>query len=95
MRNVVQTLPITFLVALSGGNFRDALRGGTCNAASLEVRAEGSVLTQASSAQADAGLVSESALDWIGFARAVVPDGRPIKDWERQDLDEFFWSRFD
>ena len=68
---------------------------GTVNAASLSLESEASVPTQQFSPVTHQPSDSSEALGWIAFARAAIPDARPMLDWERQDADEFFWSQFE
>ncbi|MDD5263029.1 MAG: hypothetical protein PHD76_14395 [Methylacidiphilales bacterium] len=37
----------------------------------------------------------ESSLGWMSLAEAVLAGSRPMKDWERQSLDEFTWAEFE
>jgi hypothetical protein len=72
-----------------------AAYAGTANAASLSLESEASVPTQQFSPISQEPSDSSVALTWIAFAKAAIPDARPMLDWERQDADEFFWSQFE
>ena len=72
-----------------------AAYAGTANAASLSLESEASVPTQQFSPICQQPSDSSAALAWIAFARAAIPEARPMLDWERQDADEFFWSQFE
>lgn len=68
---------------------------GTANSASLSLSSEASVPTQQFSPISQRSSDNSEALAWISFAKAAIPDARPMLDWERQDADEFFWSQFE
>jgi hypothetical protein len=36
----------------------------------------------------------EGTLGWIELSRSVLPNARPMENWERLDADDFFWQQF-
>ena len=99
---VIQRIPITSLAFLAtlalSTNASQRLSVGSQSAATVEWQVVGEMPTQSfDSTPQDVRPPSAAApaLSLISLARAVIPDSRPMSDWERNAADEFFWSQFE
>jgi hypothetical protein len=96
MTSLIQHLPMAFLVAYSAAGLKGSAPTGTSNAASLEFQSEAEMPTENFPAYGVPAQDDASAgLAWIALGKQLLPEGRPLLDWERQDADEFFWSQFE
>ena len=96
MKSLIQNIPMAFLMACSATGLKGSASSGTWNAASLEFQSEVAVPRENFPAN---GLTANdtvgSSLTWIALGKELMPEGRSLLDWERQDADEFFWSQFE
>ncbi len=94
MTSLIQHIPMTFLMAYSAAGLKGDVSTGTTNAASLEFQSELATPTENFSYCAPDQDEARTSLAWIALGKELLPEGRPLLDWERQDADEFFWSQF-
>jgi hypothetical protein len=96
MKSLIQNIPMAFLMVYGATGLKCSASSGTSNAASLEFQSE--VAVPRENFQAN-GLTEHDTLGpnlaWIALGKQLIPEGRPLLDWERQDADEFFWSQFE
>lgn len=95
MASLIQNIPMVFFLACGGTSMKGSASTGTSNVASLDFQSEATIPKENfptyGAAENDS---ASSSLGWIAFGKELLPEGRPLLDWERQDADEFFWSQF-
>ena len=67
------------------------------NAATLELTMTEESPTQCSpvfAGEMARPVVRSDGLTLGALSRSTLPDSRNLEDWERKDLDDFFWSHF-
>ncbi len=94
---MIQKIPLAFMAVAMSPNLADRQAASTGSAASMEWCLSSGVPTQSfflPVMDKIASAVIEPALPLMALAGALLPESRPLADWERKDADEFFWSQF-
>lgn len=87
-------IPLTFLTVAMNPYWANQQAIATGSAASMEWCASSAMPTQSYVATSVSTAAAEPALPLIALANALLPESRPMTDWERKDAEEFFWSQF-
>lgn len=95
---VTQKIPLALVAFALSASVMDGHAGlASSNVASLEWKMTEESPTQCSSLyvwQETAPTVSSTGLSLRALAQAVLPNSRPLEDWERKAADDFFWAQF-
>ena len=99
MSNTITQAPFALVALMLGcGALEKNLVLSTSNVATLELHTaiEGlpSECTSVSMFTVEMPPVGSEGLAARAFAQLVIPNSRPMEQWEKQHADEFFWSQF-